>query len=106
MVRSRKGWRQFARKVEGLGFSTLSVSDHFNEQLAPVPALAAAAEATNTLRVGTLVLSNDYKHPVVLARNWPRSICCPTDGWSGAWGPLVPTGYTDLRCPVRSSCVR
>jgi probable F420-dependent oxidoreductase len=67
-VRSRKAWRQFARKVESLGFSTLCVSDHFNEQLAPLPALAAAAEATNTLRVGTLVLCNDFKHPVVHAK--------------------------------------
>jgi probable F420-dependent oxidoreductase len=46
----------------------LSLSDHFNEQLAPLPALAAAAEATRTLRVGTLVLCNDYKHPVVHAK--------------------------------------
>jgi probable F420-dependent oxidoreductase len=65
---SRRAWRQFARKVEDLGFSTLCVSDHFNDQLAPLPALAAAAEATNTLRVGTLVLCNDYKHPVVHAK--------------------------------------
>ena len=30
--------------------------------------MAMAAAATTTLRVGTLVLGNDYKHPVVLAR--------------------------------------
>ena len=28
----------------------------------------AAADATTTLRVGALVLDNDYKHPVVLAK--------------------------------------
>lgn len=61
-------WRAFARKVEQLGFSTLLVPDHFNDQLAPVPAIATAAEATTTLRVGTLVLDNDYKHPVVVAK--------------------------------------
>jgi probable F420-dependent oxidoreductase len=33
-----------------------------------MPALAAAAAVTTTLRVGPLVLGNDYKHPVVLAR--------------------------------------
>ena len=42
--------------------------DHFGDQLAPVPALMAAAEATTQLRVGALVWDNDYKHPVVLAK--------------------------------------
>ena len=34
----------------------------------PIPALMAAADATTTLRVGTMVLANDYRHPVVLAK--------------------------------------
>jgi probable F420-dependent oxidoreductase len=42
--------------------------DHFTDQLAPIPALMAAASATSTLRVGALVFDNDYKHPVVLAK--------------------------------------
>ena len=43
--------------------------DHFvDHPLAPIPAMAAAAAVTDTLRVGSLVLGNDYKHPVVLAR--------------------------------------
>ena len=42
--------------------------DHFGDQLAPVPALAAAAAATTTLRMGALVFGNDYRHPVVLAK--------------------------------------
>src|SRR5690349_3086874 len=42
--------------------------DHFGDQLAPVPALMAAAAATRTLRVGALVFDNDYRHPVVLAK--------------------------------------
>jgi len=42
--------------------------DHFTEQLAPVPALMAAADATDRLRIGALVWDNDYKHPVVLAK--------------------------------------
>jgi len=37
-------------------------------QLAPVPALMLAATATTTLRIGTLVFDNDYKHPIVLAK--------------------------------------
>ena len=42
--------------------------DHFTDQLAPIPALQAAADATTKLRVGALVWDNDYKHPVVLAK--------------------------------------
>ena len=42
--------------------------DHFTDQLAPMPALSAAAAATTTLRIGALVFDNDYKHPVVLAK--------------------------------------
>ncbi len=57
-----------ARKVEDLGYSTLFMPDHFGEQLAPVPALMAAADATTDLRLGALVFDNDYKHPVVLAK--------------------------------------
>jgi probable F420-dependent oxidoreductase len=60
---------EIARQAEALGFSTLFVPDHFvDHPLAPIPALAAAAAVTTTLRVGPLVLGNDYKHPVVLAR--------------------------------------
>ena len=42
--------------------------DHVIPQLAPVPALAAAASATSRLRVGAHVFDNDYRHPVLLAR--------------------------------------
>jgi probable F420-dependent oxidoreductase len=61
-------WPEVARKVEDLGYSTLFLPDHFGDQLAPVPALMAAAAATKTLRVGALVFDNDYKHPVVLGK--------------------------------------
>ena len=42
--------------------------DHFGDQLAPVPALMCAADATTNLRIGALVFDNDYKHPLVLAK--------------------------------------
>ena len=61
-------WTALARNVESLGYSTLTMPDHFGDQLAPVPALMAAAAVTETLRVGALVWDNDYKHPVVLAK--------------------------------------
>jgi probable F420-dependent oxidoreductase len=65
---SRAEWVDAARKAEDLGYSTLTMPDHFGDQLAPVPALMAAADATTTLRIGTLVFDNDYKHPLVLAK--------------------------------------
>src|SRR5579872_5637189 len=63
-----RGWAEQARKAEDLGYSALLMPDHFGDQLAPVPALAAAADATTSLRIGTLVFDNDYRHPVVLAK--------------------------------------
>jgi probable F420-dependent oxidoreductase len=57
-----------ARKVEDLGYSTLFLPDHFGDQLAPMPAMMAAADATADLKVGALVFDNDYRHPVVLAK--------------------------------------
>ena len=67
-AKSRKEWAEAARKVEDLGYSSLTMPDHFGDQLAPVPAMMAAADATSTLRIGTLVFDNDYKHPLVLAK--------------------------------------
>jgi len=66
--RTAKAWADQARRVEDLGYSTLLMPDHFGDQLAPVPALVAAAGATDSLRVGTLVFDNDYRHPLVLAK--------------------------------------
>jgi probable F420-dependent oxidoreductase len=61
-------WAAQARKVEDLGYAALLMPDHFGDQLAPVPALAAVAAATTTLRMGSLVFGNDYRHPFVLAK--------------------------------------
>jgi len=65
---SGEEWAALARQAEDLGYSTMFLPDHFGDQLAPVPAMAAAAAATTELRVGALVFDNDYKHPVVLAK--------------------------------------
>jgi probable F420-dependent oxidoreductase len=67
--RDRADLEQLAHKIEALGYSTFYVPDHFIEtQMAPIIAMAVAAEATKTLRVGALVFDNDYKHPAVLAK--------------------------------------
>lgn len=62
------GWRDLARRIEDLGYYRLTVSDHLDDQLAPIAALMAAADATSTIRVGALVFCNDYRHPAVLAK--------------------------------------
>ncbi len=74
-------WRDFARKVEDLGYSTLFLADHYlgpgparraahtpEQQLAPIAAMAAAAAATDTLRIGCRVFCIDYHVPAVLAK--------------------------------------
>lgn len=65
---SRSSWAALARRLEDVGVHRLTVSDHLHDQLAPIPALMAAADATTTLRIGTMVLCNDYRHPVVMAK--------------------------------------
>ena len=66
--RSAEHWREVARRAESLGYDVLLMPDHITDQLAPVPALAAAAAATTTLRIGSFVFDNDYRDPVMLAK--------------------------------------
>jgi probable F420-dependent oxidoreductase len=66
---SRDAWVSYARKVEDLGYSTLTMGEHISfGDLAPFPALMAAADATTRLRVGTHVVVNDFRNPVLLAQ--------------------------------------
>jgi probable F420-dependent oxidoreductase len=77
---SRAAWRAQAQAAERLGYSTLVLGDHLSLGApAPFPALLAAADATTTLRVGTHVLSNDIRHPAVLAHE-AATIDLLTDG--------------------------
>jgi probable F420-dependent oxidoreductase len=64
---------ELARRAEATGYATMLTRDHFvkepfGHQLGPIVALAVAAEATTTLRLGSLVFCNDYRHPVLLAQ--------------------------------------
>ncbi|MEM9040644.1 MAG: TIGR03621 family F420-dependent LLM class oxidoreductase [Actinomycetota bacterium] len=65
---SGAAWAEQARRIESLGYSTATMPDHFDQQFAPMPALTAVLSATTTLRAGALVYDNDYKHPLVLAK--------------------------------------
>jgi hypothetical protein len=92
-----------AHRAEALGYSTLLPRDHFvpepfGEQLAPPVALTAAAGATRSLRVGSLVLDNDYRHPLDLAKEAATPICCRRAGSSWAPGPA---GCGTRRSPWR-----
>jgi probable F420-dependent oxidoreductase len=57
-----------ARRAETLGYDVLVMPDHLGRQLSPFAALGAAAAATTRLRVGAFVFANDYRHPLMLAR--------------------------------------
>lgn len=61
-------WQAKARRAEALGYSALLIPDHLADCLSPWTALTAAAMATEELSVGTLVLNNDFRHPVLTAR--------------------------------------
>ena len=71
-VRDGRAWLDHARRVEDTGIDVLLIRDHFSagafgQQLAPFTALASAAAVTTRLRVGTIVLSNDFRHPAIVA---------------------------------------
>jgi probable F420-dependent oxidoreductase len=68
-VETRRELVGVGRRAEDLGFDTVVVADHLVDGLvAPVVALATLAETTTRVRLGTLVLNNDWRHPAVLAR--------------------------------------
>ncbi len=57
-----------AREAESAGFDIFQMGDHIGRETAPLPALAAVAHAVTRIEIGTLVLNNDLRHPVVLAQ--------------------------------------
>jgi len=106
-VGSASEWRDKARKVEDIGFSTLFMPDHFGTELAPLPAIAMAAAHTTTLRVGSLVFDNDYKHPAILAKE-AATIDLLTDGRLelGIGAGWMRTDYDQLGLPYDPPAVR
>jgi probable F420-dependent oxidoreductase len=67
-ARSRSEWMEKASRVEELGYDVFNVPDHLTDLMAPFPALMSAAAASARLRIGTHVLNNDLRHPVLVAR--------------------------------------
>ena len=78
-VASRVELAEKAKKIEGLGYDILNFPDHLTDRVAPMPAMVSAAEATTCLRVGTNVLNNDLRHPVLVARE-AAAVDLLTDG--------------------------
>jgi probable F420-dependent oxidoreductase len=65
---SGKEWADLARQAEDLGYASFQIDDHFGNQLAPVPAIMAAACATSTIFVGPHVAGIDFRNPVLFAK--------------------------------------
>jgi probable F420-dependent oxidoreductase len=78
-VRTRAEWVEKAWKIEELGYNALTVPDHLTDLFAPMPAVLSAADATKHLRVGTNVLNNDLRHPLLVARE-AATVDLLTDG--------------------------
>lgn len=66
---SRRAWVEKARQIEALGYATITVADHFPDSLSAVPAIMAAADATERLRVASWVFCNDFRHPALLYKD-------------------------------------
>ena len=78
---SAADWRDKARRAEALGYSSFMLADHYIgpgpalaatfhpvQGIAAVPAIAVAAEATSTIKVGARVMCIDYRNPAVLIK--------------------------------------
>ena len=106
-VDSASQWRDKARKLEDLGFSTLFMPDHFGPELAPLPAIAMAAAHTTSLRVGSLVFDNDYKHPAILAKEAATiDLLCDGRLELGVGAGWMRTDYDQLGLPYDPPAVR
>lgn len=68
LAATKAAWMAKAQRAEQLGYSVLILPDHLGDQLAPGIAMALAAEATQTLRISSCVFNNDFRHPVMLAK--------------------------------------
>ncbi|HEY3062493.1 MAG TPA: TIGR03621 family F420-dependent LLM class oxidoreductase [Chloroflexota bacterium] len=67
-LKQRAPLMDHVRTAESMGYSTVLVADHLLDQLAPLLALSAIAQATARMRIGTFVLNNDLRHPALLAQ--------------------------------------
>jgi probable F420-dependent oxidoreductase len=108
---SRAEWVAYARKVEALGYSTLVIGEHLSflsaGSLGPIAALMAAADATTTLRLGSHVFANDFRHPALLAQE-AATIDLLSDGRLelGLGAGWLRTDYDIIGLPFDAPAVR
>ena len=100
-------WQEVVRSAEGCGYDSLLVTDHLHQDLAPLPALVAAAACTRTLRLGTFVLCQDLRNPAVLAREL-ATVDVLTEGRLdiGIGAGWLDTDYTSAGLAFESGPVR
>lgn len=107
-AQSHSEWVATVRRIEELGYSTVLMPDRPSiGGIAPIPALAVAAEATTTLRVGSYVFCNDYRHPVLLARE-AATLDLLSDGRFelGLGAGVGPAEFQQLGIPFESAGTR
>jgi probable F420-dependent oxidoreductase len=102
-AQTRAEWVALARRAEALGYATFVVPDHFNVAFPPIAALMAAADATTTIRIGSYVFDNDFRHPAVLARE-AAALDLLSDGRLelGIGAGWDPTDYAQTGLPLDS----
>ena len=65
---SREAWIELVHRAENLGYATFLLADHYVNEFPPIAALMAAADAARTIRIGSFVFDNDFRHPALLAK--------------------------------------
>ena len=107
-AQSHAAWVSLARRAEELGYATLLMPDRPSlGGLAPFTALAVAAESTTSLRVGSYVFCNDYRHPALLARE-VATLDLLSDGRFelGLGAGVGPSDYGQLGISFESAGIR
>src|SRR6266567_8636359 len=100
---SHTAWVALARRAEELGYATLVVPDRTIIGFAPLTALAVAADATTTLRIGSRVFCNDFRHPAWLAKE-AATLDLLSDGRFelGMGAGYLPADYIQTGIPFES----
>lgn len=113
-------WTDLARAAEDLGYSCFHLADHYlgpgaavkasshpPQNLAALPAMAAAAAVTSTIGIGARVMCVDYHQPVVLAKSL-ATVDLLSDGRleAGFGAGWVTAEYTAMGVPMDRPGVR
>ena len=105
---SHNAWIATARRIEQLGYSSMLMPDRPSMGgLAPFTALTMAAAATTSLHVGSYVFCNDYRHPLILAREAATLDLLSQGRFELGLGAGVgPTEFQQMGIPFASAGIR